>query len=147
MVELSPTALYDLGFEAAIEILAEQFSTEHKLKISFENSDEPKPLTDEAKILLYRSVRELLVNIVKHAEAKTVQVTLATADNNLVISIKDDGKGFDPLSLDDKAAKSKSLGLFSIRERLMQLGGCMDIVSQPDKGTAVTITAPLTTNL
>ena len=71
--DLSPSSLYDLGLEAAVEELAEQFAKDHKLKVSLKISDEPKPLTEETKVLLYRSVREILVNIAKHAEAKTRQ--------------------------------------------------------------------------
>jgi PAS domain S-box-containing protein len=140
--DLSPSSLYDLGLEAAVEELAEQFAKEHKLKVFLKISDEPKPLTDETKILLYRSIREILVNTAKHAGAKTVRISLARIERNIVIALKDDGKGFDPSSL-DKAAKSKGLGLFSIRERLTQLDGCLEIQSQEGKGTTITLTAPL----
>ncbi len=141
--ELSPSSLYDLGLEAAVEELAEQFAKEHNLKVSLKISDEPKPLTDETKILLYRSMREILVNAAKHAEAKTVRISLARTEKDIVIAVEDDGKGFDMASLDGKAAKSKGLGLFSIRERLNQIGGCLEIQSQEGKGTAITLIAPL----
>jgi len=141
--ELSPSSLYDLGLEAAVEELAEQFTKEHKLKLSLEISDEPKPLTDETKILLYRSIREILVNTVKHAEAGTLRISLAPTDKDIVIVIKDDGKGFDIEQLESRPAKSKGLGLFSIRERLHQIGGCLQIQSQEGKGTTITLTAPL----
>lgn len=141
--DLSPSTLYDLGFETAIEELAEQFGRERKLKFAFKNSDEPKPLTDEAKILLYRSIRELFVNIAKHADAKTVSVALAAMDENIRITIKDDGKGFDTSKLDAKASKSRGFGLFSIRERLTHIGGNFSIESRKGKGTKVTLLAPL----
>jgi signal transduction histidine kinase len=141
--DLSPSSLYDLGFETAIEELAEQFAQERKLKFAFQNSDEPKPLTEESKVLLYRSVRELLVNIAKHADAKTVSVNLATLDSDIEITIKDNGKGFDIKKLDAKSAKSRGFGLFSIRERLTHIGGRFDIESKKGKGTKVTLLAPL----
>ncbi len=141
--DLSPSSLYDLGFEAAVEELAEQFAHERKLKCSFKNSDEPKPLTEEAKILLYRSIRELLVNIAKHADAKTVSVSLTTLNGDIEIIIKDNGKGFDTSKLDDKSSKSRGFGLFSIRERLTHIGGRFNIESQKGKGTKVTLLAPL----
>jgi len=141
--DLSPSSLYDLGFEDAVEELAEQFSNERNLKFSFKNSDEPKPLTEEAKILLYRSIRELLVNIAKHADAKTVSVNLATLNSNIEITIKDNGKGFDTSKLDGKSAKSRGFGLFSIRERLTHIGGRFDIESRKGRGTKVTLLAPL----
>ena len=105
--DLSPSSLYDLGFEAAVEELAEQFAHERKLKFSFRNSDEPKPLTEEAKILLYRSIRELFINIAKHADAKIVSVALATLNGDIEIIVKDNGKGFDTAKLDDESAKSR----------------------------------------
>ena len=141
--ELSPPALYTLGFELAIEELAENFCQEQKLKVFFENSDEPKPLTDPVKILLYRFIRELLINIAKHAEAKTVQITLSKDRNNIKIAVKDDGKGFDISSLDSKSSRSKGFGLFSIRERLAHIGGVLDIQSETGKGTKVVLQAPL----
>jgi len=141
--DLSPTSLYDLGFEAAVEELAEQFGRERKLKFAFKNSDEAKPLTEEASILLYRSVRELLVNIAKHADAKTVKIDLATLNGNIEITIRDNGKGFDASKLNGKSGKSRGFGLFSIRERLTHIGGHFDIESQKGKGTKVTLLAPL----
>lgn len=141
--DLSPSSLYDLGFEAAVEELVEQFARERKLKFSFKNSDEPKPLTEEAKILLYRSIRELLVNIAKHADAKTVAINLATLNGDIQITIKDNGKGFDTQKLNDKSTKSRGFGLFSIRERLTHIGGQFYIESQKGKGTKVILRAPL----
>jgi len=141
--DLSPSSLYDLGFEAAVEELAEQFSNERNLKFSFKNSDEPKPLTEEAKILLYRSIRELLVNITKHADAKTVSVSLTTLNGDIEIIIKDNGKGFDTSKLDGKSSKSRGFGLFSIRERLTHIGGRFDIESRKGRGTKVTLLSPL----
>ena len=75
--DLSPPTLYTLGFEIAIEELLERFCEEHKLEYSFRNSDAPKPLTDPVKVLLYRSIREMLINIAKHARAKLVKVVLS----------------------------------------------------------------------
>ena len=137
--DLSPSSLYDLGFEAAVEELTEQFAEERKLKFSFKDSEEPKPLSDETKILLYRSVRELLVNIAKHAEAKTVWVSLSNNNSNIEITIKDNGKGFDTT----KPPKSRGFGLFSIRERLTHIGGQFSVESQKGKGTKITLLAPL----
>jgi signal transduction histidine kinase len=141
--ELSPPALYTLGFEPAIEELAENFCQEQKLKVFFANSDEPKPLTDPVKILLYRFIRELLINIAKHAEAKNARITLSKDRNSIKIIVEDDGKGFDMSSLDSKTGSSKGFGLFSIRERLAHIGGTLDIQSETGKGTKAVLLAPL----
>ncbi len=141
--ELSPPALYTLGFEPAIEELTDNFSQEQKLKIFFENSDEPKPLTDPVKILLYRFIRELLINIAKHAEAKNVRIAMSKDRNNIKIIVEDDGKGFDVAGLDSKPSGSKGFGLFSVRERLAHIGGTLNIQSEAGKGTKVILLAPL----
>jgi signal transduction histidine kinase len=141
--ELSPPALYTLGFEPAIEELTDNFCQEQKLKIFFENSDEPKPLTDPVKILLYRFIRELLINIAKHAEAKNVRIAMSKDRNNIKILVEDDGKGFDVAGLDSKPGGSKGFGLFSVRERLAHIGGTLDIQSETGKGTKVILHAPL----
>jgi PAS domain S-box-containing protein len=138
--DLSPPTLYTLGFEIAIEELLERFCQEHKLEYSFRNSDAPKPLTDPVKVLLYRSIREMLINIAKHARAKLVKIALSRAENDIEITIEDDGKGFD---VSAPKEKSKGLGLFSVRERLRHIGGKLEIESKRDKGTHITLTAPL----
>ncbi|MGD0572623.1 MAG: PAS domain S-box protein [Sedimentisphaerales bacterium] len=138
--DLSPPTLYTLGFEIAIEELIERFCEEHKLGYSFQNSDAPKPLTDPVKVLLYRSIREMLINIAKHASAKFVKVMLSRVNNDIEIAIEDDGKGFD---VSVPKEKSKGLGLFSVRERLRHIGGKLEIESKRGKGTHIILTAPL----
>jgi signal transduction histidine kinase len=92
------------------------------------------------KVLLYRSTREMLINIAKHARAKLIKVALSRANNDIEITIEDDGKGFD---ISAPKEKSKGLGLFSVRERLKHIGGKFEIKSKRDKGTHITLTAPL----
>jgi signal transduction histidine kinase len=82
----------------------------------------------------------MLINIAKHARAKLVKVILSRAENDIEITIEDDGKGFDTSVL---KGKSKGLGLFSVRERLRHIGGKLEIESKRDKGTHITLTAPL----
>ncbi len=138
--DLSPPTLYTLGFEIAVEELIEKFCQEHKLEYSFRNSEESKPLADAVKVLLYRSIREMLINIAKHARAKVVSVLISRNNNDIEISMDDDGKGFDISVLN---GKSKGIGLFSIRERLKHIGGRFEIHSKREKGTHITLTAPL----
>ncbi len=137
--ELSPPMLYELGLEAAIEWLAKQFSEKYSLKISFHDDKKQKQLTDDMKIALFRSVSEILMNIVKHAEAKHASVSIYNKEGNVAIEVKDDGKGFDVNGL--RASRDKCFGLFSIKERLKYLGGRLDIVSEKGKGTCITIWA------
>ncbi len=138
--DLSPPALYTFGLETATAELAEKFCEDGKLQIVFENTDDQKPLTNHIKILLYRCIRELLVNIAKHAEATNVRIAFTRDNDNMKIVVEDDGKGFDISSLE---GKPQGFGLFSIRERLTHIGGVLDIQSVSNKGTIVTLLAPL----
>ncbi len=141
--DLSPPTLYTLGFETAVGELTERFCEEHKLEHSFNNSDEPKPLTDHVKILLYRSIRELLINIAKHANAGLVKVAISRDNDDIQVTIEDDGKGLDVSAISGRAIRPKGLGLFSVRERLTHIGGKFEIESKRGKGTQATLTAPL----
>jgi len=141
--DLSPPALYTFGFEMAVAELAERFCEDQKLQIIFENSDEPKPLSNHSKILLYRSIREILINIIKHAKAKVVNVALSRVDDSIKIVVKDDGEGFNVSGLYSKPGGAIGFGLFSVRERLTHIGGVFDIQSGKGKGTTVTLLAPL----
>lgn len=141
--DLSPPTLYTLGFEVAIEELTEQFCKEQKLKYSFHNGDGPKPLTDHIKIFLYRSIREILINIAKHAQAKLVKVTVSRDNEDIRVTVEDDGRGFDVSTFNGRSSRPRGLGLFSVRERLTHIGGKLEIESIRGKGTRVAMTAPL----
>jgi PAS domain S-box-containing protein len=141
--DLSPPALYDIGFEAAVEELVEQFTKERKIECHFDSCDQHKLIADHIKILLYRSIRELLTNVVKHSKARLVRITSSRVNNDLQITVEDDGTGFDISKLEPKADNSKGFGLFSIRERLTHLGGQFDIQSSNGNGTKITLLVPL----
>jgi signal transduction histidine kinase len=141
--DLSPSALYDLGFEVAIEDLVDKISQERNISCVFKNCKQPKPLKDEIKVLLYRSVRELLLNAVKYAEADLINVSLLRSSTDIYIKVEDDGKGFDVSILENSATKRKGFGIFSIRERLNHIGGQLKIESAKGKGTKAVLIAPL----
>jgi PAS domain S-box-containing protein len=138
--DLSSPILYELGFEAAVsEWLDEQVGRKHGIKTSFEDDGLPKPLEEDIRVLLFRNVRELLINIVKHAHAKNVKVCISRIRWEICICIQDDGVGFDPAEVDCKSG----FGIFSIRERLEHLAGHIEVESEPGRGTKITMTAPL----
>jgi PAS domain S-box-containing protein len=141
--ELSPPVLYELGLVAAIDWLAEQFQLKHSLKITVETDKKPKPLNQDIEVVMFRSVRELLVNIVKHARAKKVKITIRVNKKNLRIRVTDDGIGFNPETTATRAYKDQQFGLFNITERIRHLGGRLEVDSQKYKGTMVTLVAPL----
>ncbi|NQT72934.1 MAG: sensor histidine kinase [Chloroflexi bacterium] len=138
--QLSPPILYELGLEPAVESLCEQLQEQYPLTIEFSDDGEHKPLSEDMRGLLYRGVRGLLLNVVKHANASLAMVSIFQERHTICISVEDNGVGF----LTDQIGETvKSFGLFSVRERLVHLGGNFDITSEPGKGTRVILTAPL----
>ncbi len=141
--EVSSPLLYELGLEAAVERLTEQIGEEHGVKFNFEDDGQPKPLDDDIRVLLFQAVRELLINITKHAQARHARVRMERHDGDLRITVLDDGVGFDTSQISPGSKKIKGFGLFSIRERLRHIDGHIDIESKQGQGTRVTLTTPL----
>jgi signal transduction histidine kinase len=141
--DLSPSILYDLGLEVALEDLTERFGQERKIQCRFESVPGPKPLAEDVKIFLYRAVRELLINVAKHAHAHAIRILLGKSGGEIYITVEDDGLGFDSSQLESSLGRPKGFGIFSIRERLGHIGGRLEIESARGKGTKVTLVAPL----
>jgi PAS domain S-box-containing protein len=142
--DLGSPALYELGFETAVsEWLTDQIQKKHGITVEFEDDGKPKPLDDDVRILLFRDVRELLTNVAKHSGAGKVKVSIRKVGSEIHICVEDDGWGFDTKKAAATAVKEGGFGLFSIRERLGQLGGRLEIESEPGYGTKATLIAPL----
>jgi PAS domain S-box-containing protein len=141
--ELSPPILYDLGLEAALEWLTEQIKEQHGINCTFETDSNPKPVSDEIRIVLFSAARELLMNIAKHAHAQIAKVTIRRVNENIVVHVADNGTGFTVSKMNFYLNENKGFGLFSIRERLRHLSGQMDVRSGRGRGTRVILTAPL----
>ena len=142
--DLSPPVLYELGLEAAIEWLAEKIQKEHGLDIDVQSHSSPGSVDHEIRILLFQIVRELLFNVVKHAKARRIRISVRGDSDQIRIRVKDDGVGFDTSKVQLLSGENDGFGFFSIRERLSYFGGNLKIVSKLQTGTEVTITAPLT---
>lgn len=140
--ELSPPILYEVGFEAAVEWLAEQIQEQHNISVKFEDDKQPKPMEEEVRILLFKAVSELLMNVVKHAQARKAEVAIQREGSNMRITVEDNGVGF-YISEASQIGGIGGFGLFSIRERLRHFGGSLQIQSEPGRGTRVTLLAPL----
>ncbi len=142
--DLSSPILNELGFETAVaEWLAEEIQHKHNIAIEFKDDGNPKPLEEDVRALLFRMVRELLINVVKHSQASKVKVSMGNIDSRIHICVEDNGVGFEPGKVASVGPKTGGFGLFSIRERLEQLGGRFEIKSAPGCGCRVTIAAPL----
>lgn len=139
-VELSPPVLLEIGFQAAVESLAEGFQKTHKLPIRVEDDGRTGQPDDDTRYLLFRSVRELLMNIVKHSQASSVKISISRTSEVMKVSVEDNGIGFDPATV---AEKNGGFGLFTIRRRLKQSDGCCEIESRPGAGTKVVLATPL----
>ncbi|HRU04492.1 MAG TPA: PhnD/SsuA/transferrin family substrate-binding protein [Candidatus Brocadiia bacterium] len=140
--ELSSPVLYQLGLEAALEWLADQARRKGNLDVTFSDDGQPKPLPEDVRVVVYQSVRELLNNVVKHAGARRATVEAGREGALVRVAVADDGKGFEAGADAPRRGGKGGFGLFSIRERMRQLGGTVRIVSRPGRGTTVVLTAP-----
>jgi PAS domain S-box-containing protein len=141
--ELSPPILYELGFIPAVEWLAEQVFVQRGLVCKV-YCDKPDITLDKTvMVILFQMVRELLVNIAKHACASSASIRVASNDDRISIEVTDNGKGFDPGLIEDSMSDLRGFGLFSIRERLGNMGEQLVIESAPDQGTRITFSVPV----
>jgi len=140
--ETASPLLYEVGLNAAIEELAEKLLKSNGIDFSFQGSNGDYDVDERVSILLYEMTRELLVNVIKHSEASFVDIRVHRTLERIMIIVEDNGRGFSPEST-SKWGKNKGFGLFSIKERLLPLGGKMKILSEPGRGTGVYIEVPL----
>jgi len=144
--EISPPVLYKVGLEAAVEWLADQIGGQHGIRIRIEDDGKPKHMDDSLRVLIFRATRELLLNIVKHARARNVKISLTEKEEHIHIDIRDDGIGFESSQIGSHEKINGGFGLFSIRERLRHIGGYLMLESEPGKGTKVRLVSPLSKN-
>ncbi|MGH9436484.1 MAG: ATP-binding protein [Terriglobia bacterium] len=139
--ELSPPALHQLGFIPALNFLADGISKRNGLDVSVESKPAAETRFPPAiETALYRTVQEALNNIVRHAQASRATINV-NADEQLVIcTIEDNGIGFDPSTLGEKA---RGLGMLGIQGRANSLYGTLQVTSSPGAGTTLRIAIPL----
>jgi two-component system, NarL family, sensor kinase len=138
VTELHPQVLAQLGLTPAVRELLRQLESRTDLAVEADLDDVGSP---ESQALLYRAARELLTNIGKHAKATTVRVRLTRRGDRIVLTITDDGTGFDPGIVAQYVADGH-IGLGSLLARFDAMGGAMDINSSIGHGTQVTVTSP-----
>lgn len=140
---LSPTVLYHLGLGAALHGLAKHSSEQYGLVVDVETDPLAEPESETVLVLLFRSVQELLLNVVKHAKVDRASVRLVRRQTDeLQVEVSDQGVGFDP-QLGMKPGAHGGCGLVSLRERLAHLGGRIEVESAPGAGTLVRLIASL----
>lgn len=136
--DLSPPVLRELGLEPALEWLAEEMLRVYGLHVSVSRDDADKPLNQACRAVVFRSVRELLINVARHAGTQDVHLDTQRLGETLIVIVSDEGKGF------DVARTNKGLGLTGVQERFTQLGGRVTITSEPGEGAVVRLELPLT---
>lgn len=140
--DLSPPALYDFGFREALEALSRTVSSRHGISVTTDFKGEMDAIADEIKIIVYRCLKELIHNTVKHARAGNIHIRLENNSAGFQVAYRDDGIGFDA----DEAAPGprvrEGFGLFDIREKMGHLGGDLVIDSRPGEGVAIRMAIP-----
>ena len=136
--QLHPSILDDLGLPDAIASECARFRRQDSMTIDFRAENITKEIPSDVAVCLYRIVQEGLRNISKHAQATEVTISLVGRNDSIILSIMDNGKGFDP------GQKSRvGLGLDSMQERAYLIGGDFWVESQPGIGTVIEVLAPL----
>ena len=141
--ELYPSVLHRDGLAAALKWLAGWYRQQHGLEVKVMVESDSELAQPEIRTMLFRAVRELLFNVVKHAGAGSAEVRLGREDPDTVrIEVSDPGVGFDPEALQHSEPARTGFGLFSLRERMELFGGRLDIQSSPGRGSCFILLAP-----
>jgi len=133
---LRPSMLDDLGLIAALEWQGREVSRRSEMEVEVRSEDGSDAIPDEYKICIYRLVQEALNNAARHSSAKNARVTVEQTANKLLVSVFDDGRGFDP-------QRVRGLGILGMEERVRRLGGILTIDSKPGHGTTLKAEFPL----
>lgn len=142
--DLSDPILYELGIETALDDwLTTEIEAKHHLPVVLKTEGNIENLGEDISVFIFKAAKELMINIVKHAQADSAFVSVIHKEGNVEICVKDNGKGFDVNDRSTMYADKKGLGIFSLKERLIHLQGFLDIQSDPEKGTTVTINIPI----
>ncbi len=138
LVDLSPPVLGEQDIPTAVAWLVDHMNQKYALNASLGELDQSPSLSDDQKRFLFRSLRELLLNVAQHAEADTITVDLSQEGDLLTLTLRDDGKGFNTA----EARKSAGFGIFSIQQRIEDLGGSFVVDSEIGHGTTSILKLP-----
>ena len=141
--DLSSPVLYEVGLAAAVEGTAERIAEAAGLEVEFQGDGGREPPEEDRRVLVFRFVRELLLNAAKHAGARSLRVTMRTVEDRVHVTVEDDGVGFDPDEVLRAAGPGVGHGLRSVAAQVRAVGGRLEVASAPGEGTACRIEVPL----
>jgi signal transduction histidine kinase len=136
--ELRPGILDDYGLIDGLDFLNRQFATTTGINVEFSTIEISVKMAEEINTCIFRIYQEALTNIAKYAEAKKVITSLTIMDDVIIVSIEDDGNGFEPKEVQN----NKSFGLLGMKERVYSLNGTFNLISSPGNGTKISILLP-----
>lgn len=138
--EISPPILYEMGLPAAVEWLADEMAERHGLRLRFRNDLGTETLGESVRVMTFQVVRELVFNVVKHAGVDEAEVRLRWENGAVGVEARDAGAGFE---VSERETRSNGFGLFSIRERMLSMGGSFELDTRPGGGTRVSLKIPV----
>src|SRR3990172_7828115 len=139
--DLRPSVLDDMGLEAAIRWSAETHLERHGVEVTFHSSLPPGRLSPPVEVALFRVAQEAITNIERHAQARHAGIVLEQQGSSLLMQVRDDGRGFDPGHVLE--GRETGVGLEGMQERVLLIGGRMEVVSAPGQGTLIKVEVPL----
>ena len=143
MFELSPPVLYDLGLSAALGWLTQNLSRQHGLVIELKDNNLPVGLSQARRVILFRTVRELLMNVIKHARTDRALVSVRMDHGRIRIEVTDRGAGFEVSRGRPGQADGEHFGLLSVTEQIQSIGGQLKVESSVGNGTNVVLVCPV----
>uniref|UniRef100_C6DZG4 histidine kinase n=1 Tax=Geobacter sp. (strain M21) TaxID=443144 RepID=C6DZG4_GEOSM len=143
--QIRPPLLATAGLEAALRWLGEELHADFGLEVEFSVDGKDKPLRYEVRSTVFQAVRELLLNVAKHAGTKKCRVRYTRVGDRIVMEVEDDGAGLKTGAGDGSRARSGGFGLLNVRQKIGHLGGVFSIESRPQGGTRAAIEVPVET--
>ncbi len=143
-LDLRPTMLDDLGLEPTIEWFARQFDERRGIRVEREYDLAGDPVPSAIATAAFRIIQEALGNIYKHARATQAWIRIAREGDSLMLTVRDNGGGFDPASLRTRSPQQAGSGIVNMRERALSLGGHFTLDATPGRGTTISVRLPLT---
>jgi len=141
--DLSPPILYDFGLKETLKALSSLTQSKYKVHVITKFSGDMDIIDDKIKVIIYRSLKELIHNAVKHSQANNISIDIQNLKEKLRITVKDDGIGWDVKNYNGQTLLPQGFGLFDIKEKMNHLGGELNIDSVPGKGASIYMEVPL----